>query len=745
MLKPEQILQLQLEVSETLTRHTTRDGIGLALAEVINRVVPFQFFLHSIWIPGSQTGYRISSIKNPEGKFEVFKDTELEKIKRDSLEAFIQTGLFLNKPGSAGIYLGNDLKALAERFPTFALGYHHHGIRSVMILQMKHENGYTNVFVISEKVENAFTPSHFQMISTLLPQIQLAYDNLFKYEELRRQEEERKLQLTIATAFTGFDGKRSLDEMAIDAFVGLNDFISFDFWFVVTKIAPRKENYFRLTHKRDGKFTIVDSDEVFKRINHPPIDPAAFKEQHSYLFDQPKLYVGELMDSLIEMSTYFKACHDTLNLNSLVAIPLSILGSKETVYLLGSTRHYAFTENDMSALVRVMPYISMAGQQFYFLLKIQALTRQLEMEKNYLVEEIKSTYNYDEMVGSSPLMREVFNQISQVVTTDSTVLILGETGTGKELIARALHNQSPRKEKVLVKVNCASLPAQLIESELFGHEKGSFTGALEKRIGKFELANGGTIFLDEIGELPIELQAKLLRVLQEREIERIGGKAVIPLDVRIIAATNRDLETEVVEGRFRSDLFYRLSVFPISVPPLRERKEDIPLLITHFLQRFTKKFKKPFKNLNSDSLRELVNYEWPGNIRELENVIEQAVIVGDWSSIKLRRPSAKKITAMQVKENEKSTPSVEFGSDEIIRTLKLTKGKINGPEGAAAILNLRPSQIEEHERKWILDALRKTSGRIRGDNGAAELIGVKPTTLEARVRKLKIEKGEIFR
>jgi formate hydrogenlyase transcriptional activator len=741
MFSSQQILQLQLEVSATLTQHTTRDGIGLALAEVLNKVVPFEFFLHSIWMPENPViNYRISSIKGLDGKFISFDDRELDKVARENRELMMQSGWYLTQPGTARIYYSEDLRKLSERFPSFGVGYNVHKIRTVMIFYMPHENGFQHVIIISHREENAFSQDDYDLISALLPQIRLGFDNLFKYEELRRQEDERKIQLTIMTAFTGFDGKRELDDMALETIGKLNEFLNFNFWFTITSEAPVKNYFFRIAYRDEDGFRMINGPESYTKINHPEILPTDFKRDNPSLYSTPKLFVGEAMDELVKSSSFFRSLHEHLNVNSLINVPVTILGKQDTMYLMASVRQYAFTEADVQLIARMLPYISMGGQQFYFLLHTQALTNRLKMEKHYLEEEIRATYNFEEIIGTSHLMKEVFRKISQVSGTDSTVLILGETGTGKELIARAIHDQSSRNEKVLVKVNCAALPAQLIESELFGHEKGSFTGAFEKRIGKFELANGGTIFLDEIGELPMELQAKLLRVLQEREIERLGGKTTIPVDVRIIAATNRNLETEVTEGRFRSDLYYRLNVFPIHLPPLRQRREDIPMLVTHFHQKFSRKMKRSMHAMKDTVLQDLMQYDWPGNIRELENIIEQMVIVGDSNAVKLQKSATKHISENIVKK----TSSGAFSEDEVIRVLKQTKGKIAGPEGAASLLNMRPAKIEEYERKWILHALQKTGGRIRGENGAASMIGLKPTTLEARIKKLRIAKAEIF-
>jgi transcriptional regulator with GAF, ATPase, and Fis domain len=339
------------------------------------------------------------------------------------------------------------------------------------------------------------------------------------------------------------------------------------------------------------------------------------------------------------------------------------------------------------------------------------------------------------IISSSQKMKCVFEQMSQVAPTDATVLLLGESGTGKELVAHALHQLSPRKGKALVKVNCATLPAHLIESELFGHEKGAFTGAYERRTGKFELAHGGTIFLDEIGELPLELQAKLLRVLQEKEIERLGSNSPIRTDIRIVAATNRDLEGEVREGRFRLDLYYRLNVFPITLPPLRDRKEDIPLLAEHFARKCAKKCARTHRGIDPQALGQLQDYAWPGNIRELENLIEQAVIIHQaptplqWGELLVARSkvSLTPVSAPRsaAPNSAASVPNQELES--MLAVLQQTRGKVVGKGGAAQILNVKPYKLEEVERIYVLSVLSQTKGRIRGEGGAAEVLGVKPT------------------
>jgi len=336
--------------------------------------------------------------------------------------------------------------------------------------------------------------------------------------------------------------------------------------------------------------------------------------------------------------------------------------------------------------------------------EIQALKDQLYNENLALKEEIDRSSMFEEIVGVSPILHGVLTRLSKVAPTDSTVLIVGETGTGKELVARAIHKRSPRSSRAFVSVNCASIPRDLIASELFGHEKGAFTGALQRRLGRFELAEGGTIFLDEIGELPAETQVALLRVLQERELQRVGGNQVIRVDVRVIAATNRDLQAAMSVDSFRSDLFYRLNVFPLEIPPLRDRKEDIPILVEYFIHRFAGKAGKKIRGVSKKSLDLLQSYPWPGNIRELQNVIERSVIVCDSENLSVdeRWLSRQSLPARPVPPRS---------------------------EGPAPT-----------EKEMIEAALTETRGRVSGPSGAAVRLGIPPSTLETRIRSLKINK-----
>jgi formate hydrogenlyase transcriptional activator len=322
----------------------------------------------------------------------------------------------------------------------------------------------------------------------------------------------------------------------------------------------------------------------------------------------------------------------------------------------------------------------------------------LQAQNLYLQEEIKSVHNFEEIIGQSPALTAVLDNVCRVAPTDASVLICGETGTGKELIARAIHSASKRKDKPLIKVNCAALPTGLVESELLGHEKGAFTGALAKRLGRFELAHGGTIFLDEVGEIPVEVQAKLLRVMQEREFERVGGSAPIQVDVRVIAASNRDLLKAVRDKTFREDLYYRLNVFPIALPSLRERTEDIPLLAHFFANKFMTRIGKRLQAISQRTMQRLVAYPWPGNIRELENILERAVILSQGNTLEIGPDLLP--DSIPVAPNQEQLDLATMERNHILRVLEQTDWVIEGPRGAAKLLGLHANTLRSRMKKF---------------------------------------------
>jgi formate hydrogenlyase transcriptional activator len=385
-------------------------------------------------------------------------------------------------------------------------------------------------------------------------------------------------------------------------------------------------------------------------------------------------------------------------LRSLCCIPLISRGNALGTLNCGSRQPDFFAAEDLQFFSQVAGQVAIALDNALSYNRIEELNARLAEEKVYLEDEIRTGNRFEEIVGQSRALNAILKQVETVAPTDSTVLIYGETGTGKELVARAIHDLSQRKQGTFVKLNCAAIPTGLLESEMFGHEKGAFTGAIAQRIGRFELAHRGTMFMDEVGEIPLELQTKLLRVLQEREFERLGSSRTIKTDARLVAATNRNLTEMVDEREFRADLYYRLNVFPITVPPLRDRREDIPLLVRYFVQQFARRMNRRIATIPTESMNALTRYHWPGNIRELQNFIERAVIVSPGPV--LQAP---------------------------VRELK------RGPLGAAVVT------LHDAEREAILRALRDAGGKVGGDEGAAAKLGMKRTTLQAKMRKLSID------
>ncbi|MBC7838584.1 MAG: sigma 54-interacting transcriptional regulator, partial [Nitrospiraceae bacterium] len=406
--------------------------------------------------------------------------------------------------------------------------------------------------------------------------------------------------------------------------------------------------------------------------------------------------------SLTEFPAEIMKRAEAEGLKSGCAVPLILHGRALGTLSVVSMQEDSFTDDDAKLLSRIGAQVALAAENAMAYQEISSLRDKLAKEKLYLEEEIQTAYNFEEIVGDSRALKLVLKEVQTVAATDSTVLILGETGSGKELVARALHNHSTRRDRIFVKLNCAAIPTGLLESELFGHEKGAFTGAIATKIGRFELADRGTLFLDEVGEIPLELQVKLLRVLQEQEFERLGSTRTIRVNVRIIAATNRDLARMVEEQAFRGDLYYRLKVFPITVPPLRDRAEDIPLLVRHFAQKLALRMKKRIETIPSEAMKALQAYHWPGNVRELENFIERAVILTQ-------------------------------GQDLFVSLAELKRAP-------GHVTNSRTTTLEQAEREHILKALRESEWTIGGPSGAAAKLGMKRTTLQSKMQKLGISR-----
>jgi formate hydrogenlyase transcriptional activator len=384
---------------------------------------------------------------------------------------------------------------------------------------------------------------------------------------------------------------------------------------------------------------------------------------------------------------------------SLCCIPLLRPKGSLGVLMLGSTRQDAFQTDDVSLLNQVAAQLALALENHRTAIEVGELKQRLADERKYLEGEARREGQFSEIVGESPALKKLLDQVATVSTSEATVLILGETGTGKELVAKAIHHLSHRNSSAFIKVNCAAIPTGLLESELFGHEKGAFTGAVSQKVGRMELADGGTLFLDEVGEIPLELQPKLLRVLQDQEFERLGSPRTIKINVRLIAATNRDLARRVSEREFRSDLYYRLHVFPIRVPPLRERRDDIPLLVRHFVHRFTQRMNRNIETIPKETMHALMDWPWPGNVRELENLMERSVILSEGNALRVPLSELRDLTSSTLTQDH---------------------------------------TLDGAERAHIIGVLRETGGVLSGPNGAARRLGLKRTTLQSKMQRLKI-------
>jgi formate hydrogenlyase transcriptional activator len=405
---------------------------------------------------------------------------------------------------------------------------------------------------------------------------------------------------------------------------------------------------------------------------------------------------------------------------SLVVVPLIVRGKSIGTLNLGSEQPMQYGEPEAELLQEVANQLALAIENMREYEEIGRLKAQLERENVYLREEILGEHNFEEIVGSSTQLTAVLHTLDRVAPTDTTVLVLGETGTGKELVARAIHSRSPRHKHPLVKMNCGAIAAGLIESELFGHVKGAFTGALERRTGRFELADKGTIFLDEVGELPLDMQVKLLRVLQEHEFEPVGSSRTVKVDVRVIAATNRNLEEEVAAGRFRADLYYRLNVLPIRVPALRERRSDVPQLVMFFIQRHSKRIGRAIEGVSRESMERLTNYAWPGNVRELENVIERALVLSHGGVLDIGGDFLPALEPPPVPRPAVAAPPVAEAANP------------NPPSGSGT--------LEDVERAHILATLAQTNWIVEGPRGAALILAMHPNTLRSRMKKLGVER-----
>jgi formate hydrogenlyase transcriptional activator len=550
------------------------------------------------------------------------------------------------------------------------------------------------VLVFSSAKADEFGPDDLELMSSVSSHVAvalesaLAFDAAEEYErELGRERDRLKLLLKINNHIVT---KLDIHELFHSAAASIREYFGNDF------------SGFWLIDQQAQQFecAALDFPESWgfltdRTVKMTPEDTERMRTRTIEIWSRPEI------DCLPEVVTTLLRAESIV---SMATVPLVISQGPLGALALGSRRLNHFKQTDADLLTQIGYQISLALENAVAYGRLTTSKDRLEDERLYLESEIRAESNFDDIVGKSPALKKVLEQVAVVAPTESSVLLYGETGTGKELIARAIHNLSSRRERTFVRLNCAAIPSGLVESELFGHEKGAFTGALMQKRGRFELADKGTLFLDEIGDISLELQPKLLRALQEREFERLGSTKTIRVNVRLIAATHRNLSTMIRDGQFREDLFYRLSVFPLKIPPLRERREDIPLLVHYFVSRLSRRMRKQIKTVPKQAMDALVNCDWPGNIRELQNFLERAVILTRGQEL-------------NVPISELQRPRIRIETGEV-------------------------SSFHAVEREAILSALRLSKGRLSGPGGAVESLGLKRTTLQNKMRRLNISKDD---
>jgi formate hydrogenlyase transcriptional activator len=548
------------------------------------------------------------------------------------------------------------------------------------------------VLAFASKRENVYSDSDKDLLCQVANQIAIAVDNALNFErarkaeQLARQQSERlELLLEINNAVVSNLDLQSLMKAISYCLAKVSQYDT-----VGLALYDPDTNQLRAYSNPTDQAFIDEGLPIPFEGSAPGL---AFTTGKPVLLDR---YKGEPLNS--EFSMRFRRA----GFKSGGAVPLIAHGRKLGILGFATLREATFSDEEVEMLCQIANQVAIAVENVLAFREIETLKNKLASEKLYLEDEIRTEHNFEHLIGVSPSFKRILKQVETVAPTDSAVLIRGETGTGKELLARAIHDLSTRRERTMVKINCAAIPTGLLESEIFGHEKGAFTGAIAQRIGRFELANKGTLFLDEVGDIPLELQPKLLRVLQEQEFERLGSTRTQRVDVRLIAATNTDLEQMVADKKYRSDLYYRLNVFPITIPPLRERREDIPPLARFFTQKYARRLKKGIEAIPAEAMAALTGYGWPGNVRELEHFIERAVILTQ-------------------------------GSDLDVSIAEL---KPSAPTGPASI-----STLEAAEREHILRALEEANWVVGGPNGAAARLGMKRTTLQSRMQKLGLERA----
>jgi len=677
-------------VSNAIGRHRDPQELFGALVKELHRVVRFDYICVYIRDEKSNTFHRHSI--DAETEAAIPPDPELPMEESDAWWVYQN-----QEP------LVTSLGAKDSRFSKLQEILKKYGVHCVCTLPLTTAHSKVGTLTFGSKAPDVYTADEVHFLSVVAEQIALAFDNALHFDaaqasqqELLKKSERVGLLLELTNNLVSNLEFRDLLRAVVAStrrVMGCDG---------VGITLPDTDN----THLRIYALDFPLKDESIQEESLVRID----EDISGAVFRTGKPWCGSLLEARrLGMKDSAQA-----EVGTVCILPLVSRGHVLGVFGVVKYQDNAFTGDDIEFLSQIGNQVAIAVENALAFGQIRELKDQLSKEKLYLEDEIRSEMNFAQIIGNSASLRRALKHVETVAPTDSTVLIYGETGTGKELIARGIHDLSPRRAKPFVKLNCAAIPTGLLESELFGHEKGAFTGAISQRIGRFEVADGGTIFLDEVGEIPLELQTKLLRVLQEREFERLGSSRTLRTDARLIAATNRDLEAMVSEQKFRSDLFFRLNVFPVHVPPLRERQGDIPLLVRHFTQQFSKRMNKGLETIPSATMDALCRYHWPGNIRELQNVIERAVIVSAGP-------------ALSVDVADLKFPKVSHPEE-----------RAAAPKSTNGVLH---DVLQETERQQILKALKQSNWVVAGPNGAAAHLGMKRSTLQLRMHKLGIARG----
>ena len=680
-------LGLLAEVSESIASHRDLNELFRDLAQRLPRIVPFDYINLVLHDP-MQNVMRLELLAAP-------------------VESTIKPGAEFPVDGSPGGFVWktqqplivNDI-ALESRFPTLIPRLIENGVQSFCSVPLTTALGRLGAMGFGTLQKHEYQDNELAFMQEVAKQVAVAVDNVLHDErarstqlELARERDRFRLLLEVNNAVVSH---LNMDDVFTSVSASLQKVIQHDGCSLML-YEPDTGQYRCHVLRISKNESFVEEGRADPGMKSPGC--VAFSTRAPAVFNE---------QDLMALASESKIAQHLLaeGVKSFCSIPLHshdrVLGTLN----IGRLREVLFTRDEVELLTQVAQQIAIAVENGLAYREIAELKEKLNEEKLYLEREIRSEHNFEEIVGDSAPLKQVLTQVEIVSPTDSTVLIQGETGTGKELIARAIHDLSGRRSRTFVKVNCAAIPTGLLESELFGHEKGAFTGAIAQKIGRFELANGGTLFLDEVGDIPLELQPKFLRVLQEQEFERLGSNRTIRVDIRLVAATNRDLAQMVTDRQFRSDLYYRLNVFPILNPPLRERATDIPALVQYFTQTFAARMKKRITTISAETMNALSRYHWPGNIRELENFIERAVILT-------------RGTSLVVPVSELKTRRAVDGDARNVSTL------------------------EEAEREHIRQALQQANWLVGGPSGAAAKLGMKRTTLQSRMVKLGIERPAV--